>query len=76
MLVVVLVDGKMKTQKKMTLLSSTYCLFAIRNTVTPAARSSFRIPHFLPRIFCLPWQPANQCDGYNDCRRERRDIDY
>src|SRR5258708_12637251 len=41
MLVVVLVDGKSKTQKKMTLLSSTYCLFAIRNTVTPAA--SFRI---------------------------------
>ena len=61
MLVVVLVDGKNKTQKQMTLLSSAYCLFAIRNTVTPAA--SFRIPHFLPRIFCLPWQPANQCDG-------------
>jgi hypothetical protein len=47
MLVVVLVDGKRKTQKKRRLLSSTYCLFAIRNAVTPAARSPFRIPHFL-----------------------------
>jgi hypothetical protein len=58
MLVVVLVNGKEKTHKKMTLLSA-----PIHNPQYRYASCPVRIPHFLPRIFCLPWQPANQCDG-------------
>src|SRR5258708_31380842 len=53
MLIVVLVDGKQKTQKTITLFNSAYGLFSI-----PIPRSAIRNPHFLLAIFAASGRTA------------------